>query len=251
MISLDDRGLLLGDGLFETILAVDGVFDHLPAHLDRMAAGCVTLGLPVLDFTRARRVAEAALSQYPHGRIAVRLTLTAGSGGRGLDRPEQPGPVLFATASPSAKPVGPARLMVSSLHRNAGSPTCRIKSLSYLENVLARREAKLVGADEALLLNHRGEIASASASNVFWLSHNILKTPALSCGVLAGIARGRVLDRARELGLATQEVCEPQEALDQAGLIFLTNSLIGVRQAYIGHCGDHPLIATLAKTFPG
>ena len=251
MIDLDDRGLLVGDGLFETILAVDGVFDHLTAHLERMAAGCVTLGLPTLDLAEARRVTEAALGSYLVGRVAVRLTLTAGSGGRGLDRPDQPNPVLFATASPSAKPVGPASLVISSLRRNADSPLCRIKSLSYLENVLARREARLGGADEAVLLNHRGEIACASAANVFWWSDETLKTPVLSCGVLAGIARARVLDRARELGLATLEVCEPKEALDQVDLIFLTNSLIGVRQAYFGTCGDHPLIATLAKTFPG
>ncbi len=249
MIDLYDRGLLLGDGLFETILAVDGVFDHLSAHLERMAAGCVTLGLPRLDLAEAARVAQAALGEYPVGRVAIRLTLTAGSGGRGLDRPEQPSPRLFATASPSAKPVGPARLMISSLRRNADSPICQVKSLSYLESVLARREARLTGADEALLLNHRGEIACASAANVFWWSNETLKTPALSCGVLAGIGRRRVLDRARDLGLATQEVCEPREALDQADLIFLTNSLIGVRQAYVADYCGHPLVAHLSEAF--
>lgn len=251
MIDPNDRGLLLGDGVFETVLAVDGTFDHLPAHLERMAAGCVALGLPALNLLEVERVAEEALSRYPCGRIAVRLTLTAGSGGRGLDRPEQPSPALFATASPSAKPVGPARLVVSSLRRNAESPISRIKSLSYLENVLARREANLTGADEALLLNHRGEIACASAANIFWWSNETLKTPALSCGVLAGIARGRVLARAHELGLATEEVCEPIEVLDQADLIFLTNSLIGVRQAYFKACPTHPLLAILAEVVPG
>ena len=249
MIGFDDRGLLLGDGLFETILAVDGAFDHLAAHLDRMAAGCVTLGLSELDLAEAERVAQAALGRYPTGRVAIRLTLTAGSGGRGLDRPEQPRPVLFATGSPSTKPLGAARLIISTLRRNASSPVCRIKSLSDLENVLARREAQLAGADEAVLLNHRGEIACASAANIFWWGDATLKTPALSCGALAGIARSRVLAAARALGLATLEVCEPADVLCRADLVFLTNSLIGLRQAYFERCSDHPLVAILGEVF--
>jgi branched-subunit amino acid aminotransferase/4-amino-4-deoxychorismate lyase len=91
MIPLDDRGLLLGDGLFETMLAVDGAIPAIAAHLDRMAAGCAILGLPALDRESARALCLAAplASDLASGRAAVRLTLTAGSGGRGLDRPAE------------------------------------------------------------------------------------------------------------------------------------------------------------------
>uniref|UniRef100_UPI0025EEB213 aminotransferase class IV n=1 Tax=uncultured Caulobacter sp. TaxID=158749 RepID=UPI0025EEB213 len=91
----DDRGLLLGDGLFETMLVLDGDLPHLSAHLDRMAAGCALLGLP-FDRAEAERIAHEAAPVG--GRFAIRLTLTAGSGGRGLDRPAAPVPVLFAKA---------------------------------------------------------------------------------------------------------------------------------------------------------
>ena len=94
----DDRGLLLGDGLFETVLAVGGRLVGLSAHLDRMAAGCAALGLPPLDRTLAERLTGDALTGVAAPRAAVRLTLTAGSGGRGLDRPDASEPRLFATA---------------------------------------------------------------------------------------------------------------------------------------------------------
>ncbi|PVM87134.1 4-amino-4-deoxychorismate lyase, partial [Caulobacter radicis] len=101
MIPLDDRGLLLGDGLFETLLALDGQVRHVEAHLDRMSAGCAALGLPAPDRDRARDLVLAAPGEagLTSGRAAVRLTLTAGSGGRGLDRPEAPACVLLASCA--------------------------------------------------------------------------------------------------------------------------------------------------------
>jgi branched-subunit amino acid aminotransferase/4-amino-4-deoxychorismate lyase len=93
MIPLDDRGLLLGDGLFETMLAVDGAIPAIAAHLDRMAAGCAILGLPALDRESARALCLAAplASDLASGRAAVRLTLTAwpGSSGRGRAAPRR------------------------------------------------------------------------------------------------------------------------------------------------------------------
>ena len=221
VVPLNDRGRLLGDGLFETMLAVDGVVRHLSAHLDRMAAGCATLGLP---FDRAAAERSARAAPPAEGRFAVRLTLTAGSGGRGLDRPEAPRPGFFATASPSAPPARPATLMVAKTRRNEGSPASRLKTLSYLDNVLARAEARAVGADEAVMLNNRGEIACAAAANLFWLAEGRLFTPRLDCGVLAGITRARLLARVR-----VEEVAVGMDALERAEAVVLTNSLIGAR----------------------
>jgi branched-chain amino acid aminotransferase/4-amino-4-deoxychorismate lyase len=164
-------------------------------------------------------------------RAAVRLTLTAGSGGRGLDRPEPLRPTMVATAAASSKPGTPARLVTSTVRRNDQSPASRLKSLSYLDNVLARAEARAAGADEAVMLNTRGEVACAGAANLFWVSDGRLHTPSLDCGVLAGITRARVLAAAEGLGMAVAEVRAGPDTLAAADAVFLTNSLIGLRPA--------------------
>lgn len=228
-LPLNDRGLLLGDGLFETMLAEAGTPVRLDAHLDRMAAGCVVLGLPPLDRRRAEALVREAAAQVAAPRSAVRLTLTAGSGGRGLDRPAAPEPRLFATAAPAVRPETPARLATSAVRRNDGSPASRLKTLAYLDNVLAREEARARGADEALMLNTRGELACGAAANLFWIEGGRLFTPALACGVLAGIARAEVLMVAARLGISTSEARAFPDVLTRAEGIFLTNSLIGVR----------------------
>ncbi|CAN5752107.1 aminotransferase class IV [soil metagenome] len=226
-IPLADRGLLLGDGLFETVLARAGELVELAAHLERMAAGCGVLGLPAPDGDQAERLMRQALAQagLEGARAAVRLTQTAGSGGRGLDRPPGPQPRLFATAAASAVPATPARLVVSTVARNEGSPASRLKSLSYLDNVLARREALAAGADEAVMLNGAGQVACAAAANLFWVRGGEVFTPALACGVLDGIVRRQVMT-----AVAVDEVAVGVGALAAAEAIFLTNSLIGVRE---------------------
>jgi len=233
MVGPDDRGLTLGDGLFETLLAIDGVLDAVPEHLARLARGCEVLGLPAPDPDEALRLMRQTLASagLEAGRAAVRLTLTAGSGGRGLERPAVLAPLLFAAAAPAPLPEAPARLAVSAVRRNAGSPTSRLKTLSYLDNVLARHAARAVGADEAVMLNGAGEVACATAANLFWVAGGRLHTPALDCGVLAGVMRGRVIAAAARRGLEVVEARAGPEALAGAQGVFLTNSLIGVRSA--------------------
>jgi len=194
VIAPDDRGFTLGDGLFETLLSVDGRLRDTDAHLDRMAAGCQVLGLPDLDSARAETVLAAA-GAGP-GRWAVRLTLTAGSGGRGLDRPPGVEPLLIATAAPSPRPSEPARLITAQVRRNDRSPAARLKTLSFLDNVLARAEATEAGVDEALMLNTGDQIACAAAANLFWITGGELFTPALTCGALAGVTRAQVIAKA-------------------------------------------------------
>ncbi len=227
----DDRGLLLGDGLFETLLARGGALEHWPAHLDRLTAGCAALGLPAPDGAAALRLCERAVEDAALSRAAVRLTLTAGSGGRGLDRPAEVQLRMVAAASASPAPTGQAALVTVGVRRNEHSPASRLKTLSYLDNVLARREAsggEAAGA-EALMLNTAGELACAAAANLFWVRDGRLLTPALDCGVLDGIMRGVVIARARARGIAVEEVRAGRAALDDAEGLFLTNSLIGVR----------------------
>lgn len=231
MIEFQDRGFTLGDGLFETLLWQDGRLGDLAQHLDRMAAGCATLGLPPPDQGTAEAAMRDAVSSagLTSARAAVRLTLSAGVGGRGLDRPEPVTPTLIATAAPAPKPATAARMVTSAVRRNDGSPASRLKTLSYLDNVLARREARAAGAEEALMLDTQGRVSCAAAANLFWLAGDRVMTPALGCGVLPGVIRGRVIAAARARGLAVEEVVARPENLRGAQAIFLTNSLIGLR----------------------
>ena len=231
MIAADDRGFLLGDGLFETVLAEEGRLVEWPAHVARLTRGCAVIGLPPPDAEDCRKAALSALrtARLEEARAAVRVTWSAGGGGRGLDRPEPVRPKLTATASPAPESDGAATLALAAVRRNTGSPTSRLKTLSYLDNVLARTEARARGCDEAVMLNERGELACAAAANLFWLAGGRLFTPALECGVLDGIVRATVLEAAAAQGLETVETRAPAEALAGADAVFLTNSLIGVR----------------------
>jgi branched-subunit amino acid aminotransferase/4-amino-4-deoxychorismate lyase len=202
------------------------------------------LDLPFVRAEAERRVRDATPGE---GRFAVRLTLTAGSGGRGLDQPAVPLPRLFATAAPSAPVATPASAIIATTRRNEGSVASRLKTLSYLDNVLARAEAKAAGVDEAVMLNNRGEIACAAAANLFWVEEGRLFTPRLDCGVLAGITRARLMTLE-----PVEEVAVGAEALDSAEAVFLTNSLIGVRPvAKLGErvFAPHPLVEQLATAW--
>ena len=226
LIPIDDRGFLLGDGLFETVLFKAGQPLLWDAHMDRLTRGCATIGLPPPDADRLKAEARRAVADRRLGqaRAAVRLTWTAGSGGRGLGRPEPLTPRLVASAASSPRPDTPATVMVCSIRRNARSPSARLKSPGYLDNVLARREAEAAGADEALLLNTAGHAACASAANLFWIAGGRLYTPSLNCGVLDGVIRAQVIAAA-----PVEEVRANLDALLQAEAAFLTNSLIGIR----------------------
>jgi branched-chain amino acid aminotransferase/4-amino-4-deoxychorismate lyase len=134
----------------------------------------------------------------------------------------------MASAAPAPAAGATVRLARVEIRRNEGSLASRCKTLAYLDNVLARAAARRAKADEALMLNNRGELACAAAANLFWLMGETLFTPALDCGVLDGVMRAQVLEAARGMGLERREVrCGP-EVLVGVEALFLTNSLIGV-----------------------
>jgi branched-subunit amino acid aminotransferase/4-amino-4-deoxychorismate lyase len=228
-VPADDRGLSLGVGLFETILAVDGGLALWDAHMDRLERGCGVLALPLPDRATCLELAHDALQRagLETGRAAVRLTWTGGSGARGLAAPSPAEPRLLVAAAPSAPPPTSLALHTSTIRRNASSPTARLKTLSYLDSVLARAEATAAGADEALLLDQAGSVACAAAANIFWLEGSALCTPALSCGVLDGVVRAVAIYVAAELGMDVKEVSAPPARLFGADSVFITNSLQG------------------------
>lgn len=249
-IPLDDRGFTLGHGLFETVLWANGALEHWDAHVERMARGCRALGLPTPEAERMKVAALRALDMAGGpSRAAVRLSWSAGSGDRGLDPPETYAPRLTVSAAAAQVATGPVSLAIGKVRRNDRSPTSRLKSLSYLDNVLARAEARAVGADEALMLNTAGEVACAAAANVFWVRHEDVFTPSLDCGVLDGIMRRQVIAACHGLGVPVQEVYANPSRIAGSPM-FITNSLIGVRPVASldgRELPPSPLIAAIAK----
>jgi branched-chain amino acid aminotransferase/4-amino-4-deoxychorismate lyase len=179
----------------------------------------------------------------------VRLNWSAGRGGRGLDAPDVVAPQLTASAAAVSPPEGAVRLATARTRRNERSAVSRIKSLSYLENVLARAEARAAGAEEALMLNTAGDVACAAAANVFWIRHGEVFTPPLECGVLEGVMRGETIAACRRLGILVEAVAAPPSRLAGAPM-FITNSLIGVRPVASldgRELPGSPLVAAIAE----
>ena len=224
-IAPDDRGLLLGDGLFETLRVSGGRPLRLDRHLARLRAGAEILGLPVpLDDAEFAAAMAALLARRGLSEASLRLTLTRGPAPRGLLPPAEPTPTMLLTAAPLPPPLPPAHVVVAQrTRRNEHSPLSRIKSLSYLDGVLARQEAARRGADDALLLNTAGRVAEASAANLFLLLDGTLVTPPVAEGALPGVLRAAVLD-----AFPVAERPVTVEDLHRAEEAFLTSSL-GVR----------------------
>jgi branched-chain amino acid aminotransferase len=220
-----DRGLLLGDGLFETMRAGGGRLPLLTRHLARLRAGAQVLGLsvPSVDIEAAVRELLRA-NCLPDA--AVRLTLTRGPGPRGLLPAAQTTPTLLVAAAPLPPTPKPARAIVATVtRRNELSPLARIKALGYLDQLLALREAQERGAEEALLLNTAGRLACATTANLFLVKDHALLTPPVSEGALPGVTRGLLLELAPSLGVPSREVPLEPSALLGADEIFLTSSL--------------------------
>ena len=221
-----DRGFTLGDGLFETLCCRNGEIQHLDAHLSRLTAGARLLDIPLpMSPVGLADALAATLAANGLTDAALRLTLTRGPGARGLPPPPQPRPTLLITAAPLPTPLPPARLIIAGVtRRNELSPLSRIKSLNYLDNVLARQEALGAGADDALLLNTAGRVAESTVANLFATIDGILVTPPVADGALPGVMRGVIL-----AGTGAEERSLTPADLDRASDLFLSNSL-GLRQ---------------------
>lgn len=225
-IDPSDRGFTLGDGVFETIRVVRAEPVRLDRHLARLDAGAASLGIPV-PFDEAI-IGAACTSVIVAEHViegSLRITLSRGPATRGLAPPIRPNPTLLISAytgSPRSDAV--TLITARSTRRNEYSPLSRIKSLNYLDGILARREAEAVGADDALMLNTAGLVAESTIATVIMFQEDRFWTPPLQDGALPGIARQVLL----EAGIIAERSIDPS-ALDQASALFLCNSL-GVRQ---------------------
>ncbi len=227
-ITLDasDRGLLLGDGLFETVAVFNRRAFRLAEHWARMVAAAARIGLPI-DRTAFDDATSALVHHSTDRNGVLRITVTRGAGPRGLAPTPGAVPTIIATLARWRPDMAfrSVALATSTVRRNSGSPLSRIKSLGYLDNVLALKEALDLGADDALLLNEAGSVACSSAGNLFVVNGSRLLTPPVEDGVLPGVTRRLVLGHAREFGLSVAEVSLKPEDLRNADAVFLTNSV--------------------------
>ena len=226
-----DRGFLLGDGLFETLRVYKGRVPLLPRHLERLKAGAAALGIPLPATDLSGAVSETlAANGLELADAAIRITLTRGPGPRGLLPPDDPKPTVMVVAMPRVPaPAAPATAVTARSRRNEQTLLTSLKTLNYLDNILARREAAAEQADEAIFWNTAGRLAGASAANLFLLRGRTLFTPPPAEGVLPGIMRAGVLDLAETVDVHAVQTPLAPAKLHDADEAFLTNSLIGIR----------------------
>lgn len=237
-----DRGFSLGDGLFETMRAYDGRPFRLDDHLQRLSAAAAALRIPLPVDVAAMTGAVTALldaNNHRQGDASIRITLSRGTGPRGLAPPEHPRPTLLIATAPYADLPEICTAVIVDIRRNEGSPLSRMKTLGQLDNVLAAGIAAERGADEAILANNVGAIACAARANLFGVIDGRICTPPIRDGVLPGIARRVVLEIAEAQHLSVAETSLRPEDLSRAQEIFLTNSLFEVRS--VVRIGDHAI----------
>ena len=231
-VSALDRGLLYGYGLFETMRSYGGRVFRLTEHYRRLCDGASRLAIAVpLSLDDVGEAVDAVLVRNDLADAYLRLTVTAGT------PPNAAGPAGDAAAVLVARPLTdyPPDLyrrgmaaVVSPVRRNETSPLTRVKSLNYLDSLLAREAARRRGADEAILLNTRGLVAEGSASNLFLVEGGRLLTPSIESGALPGITRQAALELASAAGLEAVESGVEMQALWDAPEVFLTNSVMEV-----------------------
>ncbi|AKQ33438.1 Branched-chain amino acid aminotransferase [Candidatus Coxiella mudrowiae] len=254
VIHSNDRGFLLGDGLFETIKVEKGHLLFFQEHYHRLAASALKLEIPFKfslielknqckQLLEINRISTAA---------SLRITLSRGPSPKGIQAPLNPSPTLLITVtlSSSSRPISPT-LYITDIKRNEASLLSRLKNLNCLELILARQEAIKAGYHEGLMLNTKGAITETSIGNLFALINEKIFTPRIEDGLLPGITRDTIIKIAAQIGKPiTEKILYPEDLL-KATEIFQTNSLIEIQS--FSKINEHPLLtkgkATIANFF--
>ena len=240
VLPVTDHGLLYGDGIFEGIRFYHRHPFRLAAHLQRLAdsAAAIQLTLPCSQARLVEAVNEI-IDAFPEENGYLRLMLTRGSGPLGLDPAacRQPNTILIASqlemASPKQRREGIKLVVATTRRQSADGLDPRIKSLNYLNAILARMDASRAGAQEAVLLNPQGRVAEGSAENLFIVRDGRLSTPRPIDGALAGVTRSVVLELAEALNIPAREAPLTPYDLYTADECFLSGTgaeLIPVRE---------------------
>jgi branched-chain amino acid aminotransferase len=239
-VSVFDHGLLYGDGVFEGLRFYNRRTFMLEAHLQRLqrSADAIGLRLPASLAQIGAAVAQL-VDAYAQDNGYLRLVVTRGEGNLGIDPRKCPRPNMFIIADELAvmdvtDPAQGVRLHLAETRRTpARCLDPGIKSLNYLNNILARIEANRAGCDEALMLNLDGYVSEGSVDNIFIASDGVLKTPPLTDGLLEGVTRAVIIDVAERAGIPCRQTSLRVSDLQQADECFLTGTgaeLIPVRE---------------------
>lgn len=227
-----DRSFLLGDGCFETLRVVDGQIDGVDEHLALLRRSMDVLGLVGGPDDAAFAEAMQELAAGHMGEAALRITVSRGAGGRGAEAGAAPlTSVLSLNPLAAGRPYPALHVSTSTIRRNETSPTSRIKTTSYADNLAARREAMAAGVDEALMLNMAGRPACLAMGNLFLVTPTgVWVTPPEEEGVRPGYGRARLINALREKGEALEIRAIALDELRAEGVsLFGANSLWGVR----------------------
>ncbi|MEW6324361.1 MAG: aminotransferase class IV [Nitrospirota bacterium] len=231
VVSVFDRGLLYGDGIFETIRAYQGRLFRFDDHIRRLeqSARAVALRLPH-DRRWFHRQVDALLAANRLADALIRLTVTRGVGPPGLEPPRAAHPTVMIVARPFAGYPDALyrrglRVVIATIRRAspAAAPP-HAKHLNYMVNVLAKREATRKRADDAILLGGAGRLCEGTTSNLFFIRAGRLYTPGRATGLLEGITRRVILDLARRLKIPTRQGSFAPRALFDADEAFLSNT---------------------------
>src|SRR3954451_1502837 len=226
VIGVDDHGLTVGDGVFESLKVLDGSPFALSRHLDRLAASAAGLGLPAPDLDEVRRAVGQVLEGTPVPLGRLRITFTAGPAPLGSGRGA--GPATLVVVADTMAPAEDTTAVVRvPWVRNERSAVAGLKTTSYAENVVALARAKESGASEAVFANTVGDLCEGTGSNIGYVIGGEARTPSLASGCLAGVTRALLLEWCE-----VDEVDEPIGVLDQADEVFLVSTTRDVQPVH-------------------
>jgi branched-chain amino acid aminotransferase len=222
-VSPFDHGLLVGNGVFETLRVYDGVPFAWTRHHRRLVRSAAGLGLTAPGSQELRAAVDAVLSANGLTDGRVRLTLTGGPSPVGSERGDGP-PTVMVLAAPATPWPPSVDVVMVPWTRNERGAVAGLKTTSYAENVRALAYAREREAGEAIFLNTRGEVCEATGSNVFVVRDGAVLTPPAEAGCLLGVTRALVLELCAENGIPAEETVLAPAALENAEEAFLTSS---------------------------
>ncbi|PUA33076.1 MAG: branched-chain amino acid aminotransferase [Candidatus Terraquivivens tikiterensis] len=230
-ISVYDHGLLYGDGVFEGIRVYDGVVFLLKEHIDRLynSAKFIKLNIPISKEEMMAAVIETVKRNRAKNSY-IRLLVTRGVGDLGLDpRKCSRASIIIIVeqiqlVGGAAKEKGISAIIASTRRDSVSATTHEVKSLNYLNSILAKLEANEAGADMAIMLDSRGFVSEAEAANIFIVRNGTIATPPTTAGILDGVTRRRIIKLIRELGMEVVERDITPFELITAEEVFLTGT---------------------------
>lgn len=233
-VSIQDRGITLGDGVFETLYYDGNEVECLKPHYDRLMKGLALLQIPVdwvLSEFKAIIHQVVETNELFQQSVAIRVTCTRGVASRGVKPPLKSQPTVIVTTNPYCREAKTNRVGISVYTHVMSQPLSGIKHLGYQLSILGAIEAQNQGLDDVLFFNAQGYLVSSTVANVFIIRESKMITPPLTDGCLPGVMRGKIIQEMQRSGVPVKIDHISRHDLETASRIFLSNSLIGLQEA--------------------